>query len=231
MKKIITILIILLTCSTAFAVTSADSTHALSIEKVLASLPATFPEKPQSNIQYQFTTDYYQYEANGNFENKERVSSYFIKNSISDKVTWSDVTIAHAQSFDETFGSGQSQDYMDGFSYSLKDVMSSFSPEFFKGFPDLMESKSLVWDVGQIELFGTAYLSDLKLDVPFKPNLPDAQFPGGGSFHNTQAQITWIGVSKVDGKLCAQIEYDAPFNSLNFHTNGVRLNGQSRMVK
>jgi hypothetical protein len=142
-------------------------------------------------------------------------------------VTWSDVTIAHAQSFDETFGSGQSQDYMDGFSYSLKDVMSSFSPEFFKGFPDLMESKSLVWDVGQIELFGTAYLSDLKLDVPFKPNLPDAQFPGGGSFHNTQAQITWIGVSKVDGKLCAQIEYDAPFNSLNFHTNGVRLNGQS----
>ncbi len=196
-------------------------------DTLLTKLPADLQLKEPGPQRYQFATDYVYLDPTGNVTGKDRVSADYTRGLPDGKVRWDHVEIAKAKTYDQPFPQGVPQRFMDGFSYKLNNLGDTFKKDFFNGFPDDMQPKTLVWDVHMFEAFAWNYLDKLKPNEPFRLDLPDAQFPQGGHFHNRQPELIWIGVSQKNGKTCALIQYEVFFNQLSFVTNGLPLNARS----
>jgi hypothetical protein len=138
---------------------------------------------------------------------------------------WNHVRIAGATNLDDSFPEGEAQKYMEGFSYNPA-TAHEFKETFFAGFPDNMQTKTLVWDVSMFELFAWKYFGALKLNEPFEIPPSDIALPGG-RFQNRRPALTWVGVSKMNGKICAVIEYQAFFNKLSLSNQGLAMDGRS----
>jgi hypothetical protein len=195
-----------------------------SIDDFLARLPAVSLREngPQ---RYLFTCDYLYFALDGKLTHKQRVSGNYTRNLPEGKAKWDNVRIANATNFDDAFPQGDPQTYMDGFSYNPS-TAGEFKTGFFAGFPDNMQTKTLVWDVSMFEFFAWKYFDALKLNEPFEIQPSDVSLPGG-KFHNRRPVLTWVGVSKMNGKLCAVIEYQAFFNRLSMASQGQTLEGRS----
>jgi hypothetical protein len=114
---------------------------------------------------------------------------------------------------------------MDGFSYKPSDP-DQFKESFFAGFPDKMQTKTLVWDVSMFEVFAWKYFDSLKLNEPYELSSSEISLPGG-RFHNRHPVLTWVGVSRMNGKMCAVIQYQVFFNNLSVSSQGQELKGRS----
>jgi len=121
---------------------------------------------------------------------------------------------------------GALQKYMEDFSYDPA-TPGKFQNSFFAGFPEnSMQTKTLVWDAGMFELFARKYFDKLKLNEPLELGPSDFALPGG-NFSNRKPTLTWVGVSQMNGKKCAVIQYEAFFNKLSLNTGAQNLNGRS----
>ena len=203
---------------------SAQSAAPITVEDILSHLP-TVPFHEDGPQRYVFTCDYLNFDLAGNPTGKERVSGDYTRGLPDGKVQWANVRIAQAANFDGTFPEGEPQKYMDGFSYNPS-TASLFKNDFFAGFPDRMQTKTLVWDVCMFEQFARKYFDRLKLNEPYETGPSDIALPGG-KFFNRRPRLTWVGVSKMNGKMCAIIQYEAFFNKLGLQNKGQDLNGRS----
>src|SRR5262249_36020259 len=88
---------------------------------------------------------------------------------------------------------------------------------------------NLVWDTHMLEQFGQDYFGSLKLNVPYRPNArpQDVPLAGAGNFQNRRIELTWLGVSKMNGKPCALIRYQAFLNKLAISSPGFSAKGKS----
>lgn len=205
------------------AVAGTQASHDLLALKRLPTKPAV---RAKSDVRYEFTTDYYQFNAGGSFQSKRQIKARYTE-ELSGAARWNGVSSANASSLKGDFSAPTAEPLMEGFTYPLGSVADSFKPGFFKKIEGNTELMTQVWDVGQIELFGLSYLGSLELNKQFYPSLPDSALPGGGSFRNERVEITWVGIAKVDGQECAQISYEAPYNPITLVANGMKLNGLS----
>ena len=65
---------------------------------------------------------------------------------------WNNVRIAKSQQLSGEFGIGDSQAFIENFTYQPSDKI--LQPDFFKDFPmDAVQVKNLVWDMAGIETF------------------------------------------------------------------------------
>jgi hypothetical protein len=219
MQRILIFLLILAAVGPAMA----QSKPTGAMDQYFSSLPAHLALKEPVPERYAFTTDYFQLDTTGNLINKHRVYGEYTRGLPGGKAQWDNVRIAQAKTLDEPFPAGDPQAYMDGFSYNPSALS---SPNFFAGFPDNLDAKNLVYDTVMFETFAWSFWDKLKLDQPYRLHLPDTSLTGG-SFHNQQPELTWIGLDKRNGKLCALIQYEAFFNKLQLATNGMTINGRS----
>ena len=68
----------------------------------------------------------------------------------------------------------------------------------------------------------------LKLNVPYHvPEVAELSLAGLGTFRNKDLQLTWSGISKRNGEECSLIEYRAFFNTLDFKSAEVNMEGRS----
>lgn len=174
---------------------------------------------------YVFTCDYLNFDLDGNMTSKQRVAGVYTCGLPGGKVRWNEVRIATATNADQAFPEGELQNYMENFSYDPSSA-DQFKASFFAGFPDQMQTKTLVWDVGMFEHFARKYFEKLKLNQPYVLGSSDISFPGG-NFSNRRPALTWVGVSKMNGKACAVIQYEAFFNKLGLQSGGQNLQGRS----
>src|SRR5262249_260440 len=143
-----------------------------------------------------------------------RVSSTYTRGLPGGKVRWNDVLIARAATATAAFPKGEPQAYMEGFSYDGSKLKGVLDPGFFAGFPDEMATKTLVWAAFMLGVFAWSYFDKRTLNEPYRLPRENLKLPGGGAFQNKQVELTWKGVSKRNGKLCALIAYQALFNKL-----------------
>ncbi|HKV42473.1 MAG TPA: hypothetical protein VJX67_24940, partial [Blastocatellia bacterium] len=181
---------------------------------------------PQS---YKFTCDYFTSDTSGKPLGKDRVSGIYTRNLPERKARWSDVSIAHANGFDDPYPPGTPQTYMDGFTYTPGESSDMFRSGFFEGFPPSeMKTKNLVWDTVAFESFAWPYFDKLVLNTPYSLH-PNQDVPLGseGNFNNRNVVLTWVGISTRDGVPCALIDYEALFNSFSVSTGTVKAKGRS----
>ena len=189
--------------------------HLTPDSKIFQSLPRNLqlPAKPQL---YHITTDYFNHTLAGAFIDKIRVSGDFTTNLPGNTEKWNNVRIAKSQQLAEEFGIGDSQPYIENFTYqpSSGDIT---QPEFFKAFPmDAVHVKNLVWDMAGIEAFAWGYLDSLKLNKTYEAKKMNGavNLAGLGTFKNNNILLTWKGITMINNQLCALIDFRAMDNPL-----------------
>ncbi len=192
------------------------------------SLPQDTSVKDNGPRTYRFVVDYNTANTRGEIVRRERVTGEYTRGLPGGDVIWKNVTDVSVNSATDPFPAAEKLGFMKGFRYhnNLGDTM---KPDFFKTFPPtaVME-RNLVWDTGMFELFGQSYLTQLKLNEPYRIlSNQSIDMPGVGNFTNKNVLLTWIGNSQMHGQGCAVIEYRGFFNPLDINTGGVLLKGRS----
>jgi len=224
MQRIFLILLLAFFCTISSNAQKRNKIDYLSLRK----LPAlTLQEKTPHS--YEMITDYYNHDILGNFINKSQVKGTYTRGLENGKVSWKDVTIAQASKLEQSFPEGAKQGYMENFMYNPSDNM--INTDAFKNFPMAtgVFAKNLVWDVLSFEVFGWVYYDSLQLNIPFtarkmngKMNLPEL-----GTFENKDIKLTWTGISTLNNKICAVIEFLAMDNPLDFKAEFIQMKGRS----
>src|SRR5207245_204124 len=131
---------------------------------------------------------------------------------------------------DGPFGKPESQQYMEGLSYTNNPGDESLQPAFFKNFPpSAMQARNMVWDTQMLELFGQTQFEHLELNKPlhFAAGSSNIDLAGAGSFENKNVLLTWMGFSERNAQQCALIAYRAFFNPLQINFPGFKMKGRS----
>jgi hypothetical protein len=195
----------------------------------LRKLPSGLILQEVKPYKYEIITDYYNHDILGNFKNKMQVKGIYTRGLDGGKVNWNDVTVSQASAIDELFTKPAKQDYMENFTYNPADNM--LSAEAFKNFPPMMGvfAKNLVWDVISFEVFAWTYYDSLQLNIPYIANKMNRKLDleGLGSFENKHIKLTWTGISTMNQKTCAVIEFLAMDNPLDFKTDFLSMKGRS----
>ena len=89
-----------------------------SVDDRLSHLPKDLKLKEDGPQKYKITFDYLNIDTLGNPTGKERVTGEYIRGLPDGKVTWRNVRIAKAATFDQPFSEGEVQSYMEGFTYN-----------------------------------------------------------------------------------------------------------------
>jgi hypothetical protein len=196
----------------------------------LSRLPANLKLQEKSPQKYKVYCDYINLDTLGNTINKDRVAGEYTRALPDGKVRWTNVRIAHAKGFDDPFPEGEPQKYMEGLSYSTANRDNLFTERFFRDFPPTEpKTKNLIWDMLMIEQFSWDYWDKLQLNQPYsiQSSPEDVPLAGSGSFQNRSIQLTWIGISKRNGELCALIQYHAFDNKFSASMGTMKFQGRS----
>jgi len=197
-------------------------------DDALSRLPAIElrEDGPQS---YTFITDYISLDLAGNITGRQRVSGDYTRGLPDNKVRWNNVRVAASGKAEGAFSKGEPQKYMEGFSYE-SGTPDQFKDSFFAGFPagaTSMQMKNLVWDITMFETFARGSFDKLKLNEPFELDPSTVPLAGAGEFSNRRPMLTWVGVSKMNGKLCALIQYEVFLNKFKLPAGAQIMNGRS----
>ncbi len=224
---------VVFTAVSAFAQTNPPAASD-TLDHYLSGLPANLQLKESSPQQYLFTCDYYSLGPTGDVGDKTRVTGQYIRGLPDSKVRWDNVAMAKATGRDTPYPAPVPQHYMDAFTYQAPtDLAESFqsgalmAKVFPPGFPDDYHVKDLVLDTHMLEMLAWRSLDKLKLNQPFRIAATDSTMSRTGNFHTQQLELTWLGVSKMNDKPCALIEYEAFFNRLSVPVKGMNLKGTS----
>ncbi len=202
--------------------------------KYLEALPVDLKLKETSPQKYLMTAVYYNKDIYGNFFNKTLVSGEYTRGLVGGYVKWNDVKISESNNLTGMFPEGQKQDYMEDFQYKPSEDMVKESA--FEKFPVnniySFHTKNLVWDVLGIEVFAWVYFDSLKLNQVYAPSELSGSVPlaGAGYFNNRNIELTWTGISKMNGELCAIIQCSAMDNTLEINSgdNAISFSAKGR---
>ncbi|HKK41048.1 MAG TPA: hypothetical protein VJ963_01475 [Bacteroidales bacterium] len=195
----------------------------------LRKLPSGLTLKEKAPYSYIMTADYYNHDILGNFVNKMQVRGIYTRGLPDKKVRWNDVTISQSQKEVQPFPQGKRQEYMEGMTYGPSDDYLNL--EAFKKFPPTtgMFARNLVWDVLTFEAFGWSYTDSLQLNVPFSAKSINGKLKldSLGSFENKDIRLTWTGISTMNNKVCAVIEFITMDNPLEINASFMKMKGRS----
>ena len=192
------------------------------------TLPHALEVRDAGPRTYRFVVDYNSANSQGKIVQRQRMTGEYTRGLPGGEVVWKNVTQATAPGETAPFGPAEKHEFMEGFRYQ-KDLASTMSPDFFKGFPPTaVMDRNLVWDTGMIEMFGQSYFDQLKLNEPYQIlSNQDVHLPGVGTFRNRDVVLQWIGRSRRNGQDCANIQYQAFFNPIEISLAGMNMKGRS----
>lgn len=217
---------IFLGMSILFPVVSEGQSDRLVIKKYLTDLPESQPANKTEK--YRMTAVYLNRDLYGSFTGKIKVQGEYTRGIGEGKSVWNNVFISTSGKQGEPFPEGKRQEYMENLKYlPSSEVLTS---GFFKDFPSDPESvysKNLIWDMMMIENFARDYTDSLKLNIVY--HIPDIkgefEMADIGTYFHSDIQICWTGISAVNNKICAVIEYRAPDNKIELALDAIKTRG------
>lgn len=198
------------------------------IPAYLDALPPALELKEDGPQHYSMTSVYYNKGLLGGFISKMKVSGEYTRGLGSGYVQWNKVEIAETYQQEGDFPAGKTQDYMEDFRYIPSGNMIQASA--FENFPpNSIFAKNLVWDALAFEAFAWEFLDKLQLNVPYRAEEVEGELSlaGQGTFENKEAHVTWTGLSRMNGELCALIQFRVMDNPLEMANPQMSLRGRS----
>lgn len=177
---------------------------------------------------YTIVIDNHNYDIYGNFHGKSRVTGEYTRGLKNNSVKWNNVRIAHSQNINELLSKGEKQKDMENFSYVVSEAITNGT--FLKINPETdIQVKTLMWDMFTFEVFAWNFWDSITLNVEYSSSEinSEVQIEGLGTIENKDMRITWTGITKKNGKLCAIIKYIALNNPLEFDMNTTEIKGST----
>ncbi len=197
-------------------------------DRYLTTLPAHLKLKEDIPQRYRITADYFNGDIFGKFMNKTRVTASYTRGFNDGTVKWNNVEISSGDTREGAFTQAAPQRYMENFSYKPSDkIMEAISFSSFP--PNSFYAKNMIWDMLAIESFAWPYFDSLKFNQSFRPVglRGEIQLAGQGTFNNRDVKLQWIGISQMNGDLCALINYQTFDNPLTVDTEQIKIKGRS----
>jgi hypothetical protein len=211
---------------------SSSGRDAFKIKNFPDSLPGIELEE-KTPQKYLMTAEYFNKDIYGNLFGKVKVTGEYTRGLDSGYVCWNNVYIAQvndpAQSFNdpaESYGEGERQDYMENIRYIPSQDM--LEESFFQEFNiDDVFARNLIWDMKAIEGFAWDYYDSLQLNKTHVVQDVGGSFDMAdiGTYAHTKVEVDWIGISMMNGKLCAIIEYRALDNKVELNIDMFKSKG------
>lgn len=196
-------------------------------EKYLEALPK-IELKESPSQKYSMTIDNQNFDIYGNSGRKSRITAEYTRGLKNGYVKWNNVRIAQSQNPEVPFSEGEKQDYIEGFSYVVSEEIAK--GRFFKVDSETdLQMKTLAWDMFTLEILAWDLWDSLKLNIEYRAEKINTklQIEGLGTIENKDMLITWTGVTKKNGTLCAIIKFNAMNNPLDFNPHSTAIKGRS----
>jgi len=196
------------------------------IKKYLNELPSV--KVSDALTKYRMTAVYTNRDLYGKFMDKKKITGDYTRGLENGLVSWNNIFISSSSDFSKPFPSGSKQVYMENFKYIPSSEM--LDAAAFKDFPQGPETvfaKNLVWDMMMIENFAWDYSDSLKINRTYIIPEINGEFKMAdvGNYSHTSIQMCWTGISQVNGKLCAVIEYRALDNKIELAMDQIKTKG------
>jgi hypothetical protein len=142
---------------------------------------------------------------------------------------WNDVFISNSNVFDAEYPTGISKDFMQNFRYLPGDE--TLTPEFFEN--NLPEADilimNLIWDALGFDVMAYSCWDSLTLNNEYRAidTNSEVKIANIGTFENKDIRITWIGITKMNNKLCAIMKYSVMNNPLKVELENMTMTGRS----
>jgi hypothetical protein len=204
------------------------------VDQYFESLPTDLELKEPVPQKYLMTAVYYNKDIYGNFFDKTLVSGEYTRGLDDGYVKWNNVRVAMTNQPDGTFPKGELQEYMEDFRYKPSGDMVDESA--FEGFPANnphdFHAKNLIWDMMGLEAFAWEFYDSLKLNHDYTPAdlKGKVDLAGSGYFENKNIHLNWTGITRMNGEVCAVIQFLAMDNPLeiNSEINGTEISLKGR---
>ena len=198
------------------------------IENYLASLPKELKLDERSPQKYVMTAEYFNKDIYGNLSGKVKITGEYTRGLEDGYVGWKNVFISHSENQSELYQDSTKQEYMENITYNQSSKL--LEESFFESFPDHADNiytRNLIWDMMAIEGFAWDYYDLLQLNktyivTDFKGSADLAEV---GSYSHGKVELNWIGISMMNDRLCAIIEYKALDNKLDLQTDFMKSKG------
>ena len=198
------------------------------IESYLDKLPKMHKTTSQSPLHYRLTIDWINRDIDGKVINHNIAFGKLTQGLQNDTINWSDVTLTE---IGENTKNTKSLTELNELKYKI--IGDNFTkPEFYKDFPPAQIEliRWFVQDQVAFSVYGQMYLDSLKLNVPFYPELfqnHQTKFDQYVNFNTKSLNITWTGISKINGELCTLLHYQAMYNPIDLDNDAMNLHGRS----
>lgn len=194
----------------------------------LKSLPKHLELKEQTPQKYVMLAEYFNKDIYGNLISKMKVRGDYTRGLDSGYVCWNNAFISHANNSSGPYQPEVKQDYMEGIKYipSSKLMVESFFSSFPDN-PDNVLARNLMWDMMMIEDFAWNYFDSLDQNKTYEiPEIHGAfSMANIGSYNHSKIELNWIGVSVMNGQLCAVLEYRALDNKIELKMSQMKSKG------
>ncbi len=198
------------------------------IKKYLESLPKNLKLEEKTPQKYLMTAEYFNKDIYGNLGSKVKITGVYTRGLKDESVRWNNTYLSKTYNQAEAYASSVKQDYMEGLTYNPSSNI--LDESFFKVFgksEDHIFARNLIWDMTAIEKFAWAYFDSLQLNKTYVvPEIQGAfNMADVGTYNHAKVGLNWIGISMMNNKLCAVIEYRALDNKLELHTENINSKG------
>jgi hypothetical protein len=198
------------------------------IKTYLKSLPKNLKLEEKTPQKYLMTAEYFNKDIYGNFGSKVKVTGIYTRGLKDKYVRWNNAFISKANNHSGPYLDSVKQDYMEGITYNpLAQVLEESFFESFRKHEDNIYARNLIWDMTAIETFAWNYFDSLQLNQTYLvPEIQGAfDMADIGTYDHTKIELNWIGISMMNNKVCAVIEYKALDNKLELHTENMNSKG------
>jgi len=191
-------------------------------DQYLEALPAGLRLIEKTPQKYLMTVVYYNKDIYGNFSDKTQVSGEYTRGLDEGYVKWNNVGIAGSKQQDGIFPEAQKQEYMENFTYKPAEDMMNESA--FGALPANnpwdFHVKNLVWDMMGLEAFAWGFYDSLKLNqyIVWENINGKVDLSGSGYFENKNIKMILAGITKMNGEICAVVQFLAMDNPLQIET-------------
>ncbi len=194
----------------------------------LESLPRQLKLVEKTPQKYLMLAEYFNRDIYGEVWSKVKVRGEYTRGLENGYACWNKVFIAHSKSQSELYLDSIKQEYMENMKYVPSPKMLEEST--FDHFPkntDNIFSRNLIWDMMAIEGYAWNYFDSLQLNKIYLVTDIHGTFSMAsiGNYNQTKIELNWIGISMMNNKLCALIEYRALDNKLELNMNEIKSKG------
>ncbi len=194
----------------------------------LKGLPRQLKLVEKTPQKYLMTAEYFNKDIYGELWSKVKVRGEYTRGLENGYACWNNVFIAHSKNDSELYLDGVEQEYVENMKYvPSSQMLEESSFDHFPKNTDNVFSRNLIWDMMAIEGYAWNYFDSLHLNKTYLVTDIHGTFSMAniGNYNHTKIELNWLGISMMNNKLCAIIEYRALDNKLESNMNEMKSKG------